>query len=309
MTADSSTFRIAITGSTGLVGSALVQAFQQAGHRVTRLVRTAEQAKALPNAALWKPSTQPTDPSPLEGADIVIHLAGENIASRWTEKKKRAIRESRVQGTSALALAIAHMTSPPRTLLCASAVGFYGNRGDERLDESSSQGPPDQFLPGVVRAWEHACNPAREAGVRIVNLRFGLILSPQGGALGKMLLPFKLGLGGVLGSGRQWWSWIAMPDVIRAVDFAMRDERLSGPVNVVSPEPVTNRDFTKTLGKVLGRPTIFPVPAFAARLAFGRQMADETLLSSTHVTPAALHAVGFEFTASNLLIALKAMLR
>lgn len=308
MTADSSTLRIAITGSTGLVGSALVEAFEYAGHRVTRLVRTAEQVKTLPNAALWNPDGEPIDTSPLEGTDIVIHLAGENIASRWTEKKQHAIRDSRVRGTSALASAIARMAAPPRAMLCASAVGYYGHRGDERLDESSSQGPADQFLPGVVRAWEDACSPAREAGVRIVNLRFGLILSPQGGALGKMLLPFKLGLGGVIGSGRQWWSWIALQDVVGVVNFAMRDERLHGPVNVVSPEPVTNRDFTKTLGQVLKRPTIFPVPAFAARLAFGRPMADETLLSSARVMPAALLAADFEFAASDLADALKEML-
>jgi hypothetical protein len=221
----------------------------------------------------------------------VVHLAGESIVGRWTEAKKRRIRDSRVLGTRNLAEALAKAASRPQVLVCASAVGYYGNRGDELLRESSSSG--SDFLSGVCREWEGASQAAADAGIRIVHTRFGLVLSRDGGALQKMLLPFRLGLGGRVGSGRQWWSWVDLQDVVGAILHVIKTN-LHGPVNFVAPNPVNNIEFTKVLGRVLSRPTIFPVPAFAARLAFG-QMADELLLASQRVEPVKLKESGYQF--------------
>ena len=283
--------RVLVTGASGLVGSQLVPALEHGGHRVTRLVRRATRSG---DEALWNPLTGEIDPAAVEACDAVINLAGESIASgRWTATKKAQIRDSRVQGTQTLATALARLPQRPRTLVNASAIGYYGNRGDEVLDEASSPGSGD-FLSEVCMAWEGATTPAAEAGVCVVMVRFGVILSGKGGALSKMLLPFRLGLGGKIGSGRQYMSWVVLDDAVGAILHALNTGRVRGPVNVVAPQPVTNLEFTKTLGRVLSRPTIFPMPALAARVAFG-QMADELLLSSQRVTPAKLIASGYEF--------------
>jgi uncharacterized protein (TIGR01777 family) len=279
-----------VTGASGLIGSALVSSLISAGHGVTRLVR--EQPKAGEKAAHWDPLAGSIDASAFEGVDAVVHLAGENIAQRWTPAKKVNIRESRVKGTQVLCEALARLASPPKVLVSASAIGYYGDRGEELLTEAS---PPGRgFLAEVCRAWEAATEPARQAGLRIVQSRFGVVLSPAGGALTKMLAPFRLGLGGVLGSGRQYMSWIALDDAVGAIQHAIVTDALQGPTNVVAPQAVTNQEFTKTLGAVLRRPTVLPLPAFAARLMFG-EMADELLLASARVQPAKLLASGYRF--------------
>jgi hypothetical protein len=239
----------------------------------------------------------------VSGFDAVVHLAGESIVGRWTEEKRRAIRESRVQGTRHLAAALAQSDVKPRVLVCASAVGFYGNRGDELLREESPGG--QGFLPEVCRDWEAASRVAAEAGIRTVNLRIGLVLSATGGALGNMLKPFKLGLGGRIGSGRQWWSWIHMDDIVGGIHHAIGTEALSGAVNLVAPNPVRNAEFTKLLASVLRRPAFFPVPEFALRLAFGQMAADELLLASQRVKPEKLLASGYAFRFSELRTALE----
>jgi hypothetical protein len=222
----------------------------------------------------------------------VIHLAGETIAGRWTAAKKKAIRESRVLGTRHMAAALAGAPSPPRVFICASAIGYYGNRGDELLTEDS---PPGQgFLAEACREWEAATQIAPHAGIRTVNLRLGLVLSPKGGALGKMLTPFKLGLGGKIGSGQQWWSWIHIDDIVGAVHHILHNNSLTGPVNLTAPNPARNAEFTRELASMLRRPAFFHVPEFTLRLAFG-EMADETLLSSARAVPARLRATGYEF--------------
>ncbi len=223
----------------------------------------------------------------------------------WTPAVKARIRDSRVNGTRLLCEALARLSNPPRVLVCASAIGYYGDRGDEVLDEASS--PGSGFLPEVCQEWEAATEPARAAGIRVVNLRFGVILSPSGGALAKMLTPFKLGAGGRIGDGRQWMSWIALDDVIDAIAYALNTESLAGPANCVAPQPVTNLEFTKTLGRVLHRPTIFPMPAVAARIAFG-EMADALLLASARVLPKELSAAGYPFRYPQLEGALRHML-
>jgi uncharacterized protein (TIGR01777 family) len=279
-----------VTGASGLIGSALVSSLTSAGHGVTRLVR--EQPKAGEKAAHWDPLAGSIDASAFEGVDAVVHLAGENIAQRWTPAKKVNIRESRVKGTQVLCQALAQLASPPKVLVSASAIGYYGDRGEELLTEES---PPGRgFLAEVCRAWEAATEPARQAGLRIVQSRFGVVLSPTGGALTKMLAPFRLGLGGVLGSGRQYMSWIALDDAVGAIQHAIVTDALQGPTNVVAPQAVTNQEFTKTLGAVLRRPTVLPLPAFAARLMFG-EMADELLLASARVQPTKLLASGYRF--------------
>jgi uncharacterized protein (TIGR01777 family) len=232
------------------------------------------------------------DAASLEGTDAVVHLAGENIAGRWTKEKKERIRASRVDGTSLVARAIAATKTRPRVLVAASAVGWYGDRGDEALEESSARGTG--FLPDVCEAWERASDAARDAGVRVVHLRFGVVLSPKGGALARMLTPFKLGVGGVIGSGRQWMPLVSIDDLVAAALHVLAHGDLAGPVNVCTPTQATNRDFTKALGRALGRPTVFPMPAFAARLAFG-EMADGLLLASARVAPKRLLASGFAF--------------
>eukprot|EP00913_Durusdinium_trenchii_P008823 g8289.t1 len=244
------------------------------GHEVLRLVRS--DADGADDRVLWKPSDGEINREALEGFDAVVHLAGANIGDkRWTEQRKTLIRGSRVDGTRLLAQTLAELSVPPKVLVCASAIGYYGDRGDEELDESSA--PGEGFLPEVCAEWEAAADAARDKGIRVVHTRFGVILNPEGGALKKMLLPFKLGVGGVIGSGKQYWSWVGIDDVIGSILHAITNDAVSGPVNVTAPNPVTNREFTKTLGRVLRRPTIFPMPAFAARIALG-EMADDLSL-------------------------------
>jgi uncharacterized protein (TIGR01777 family) len=287
--------KIIVTGSSGLIGSALVAALIRRGDEVTCLVRSAAHARRADGAreVLWNPARGELDAAELEGHDAAIHLAGDPIAEgRWTDEKKRRIRESRVQGTTLLAATLAKLKTPLRTLLSASAVGYYGDRGVETLTETSAPGA--DFLSVVCREWEASTDAAKAAGIRVVLLRFGVVLSGEGGALAKMLTPFKLGAGGKIGSGTQYMSWIALDDVVGAILHALAHEELAGAVNVVAPGPVTNAEFTKTLGSVLGRPTIFTVPAFAARLAFG-EMADAALLASQRAEPARLKATNYEF--------------
>ena len=281
--------KVLISGSHGLVGSALVKSLAEDAHEVVRLVRDQRDLAALEIG--WDPTHGRINAQQLEGLDAVVHLAGESIASgRWTEEKKRAIRDSRVKGTRLLSETIAQLSRPPAVFLSASAIGYYGNRGDEVLTETSR--PGNDFLASVCVEWEEATRPAAEKGIRTVNTRFGIILDRDGGALAKMLTPFRMGIGGRIGDGRQWMSWIALDDVVNALKFLLRDSAVRGPVNVVAAHPVTNAEFTKTLGRVLSRPTFFPVPAFGARLAFG-EMADALLLSSQRVEPGVLADRGF----------------
>lgn len=293
---------VLISGSTGLIGSRLVSFLTPSGNQVVRLVRG--EAKTDGEVS-WNPETGEIDASKLEEIDAVVHLAGENIAGRWSNEKKRKIRDSRVIGTRLLAETIVKLKSPPRVFACASAIGYYGDHGDEVLTEQSA--PGDDFLAGVCREWEAATKPASDKGVRVINLRFGVVLSRRGGALAKMLLPFKLGAGGIVGDGKQYWSWIALDDVVGAIGHALKTDALQGPVNVVAPNPVTNREFTKTLGNVLHRPTIFPMPAFAARLAFG-EMADALLLASQRVDSKKLVDSGYAFRLPDLEGALRSIL-
>jgi uncharacterized protein (TIGR01777 family) len=282
---------VAVTGSSGLVGTALVAALEAEGHAVCRVVRRPASDSRYEIA--WDPEAGHIDGAGLAAADAVVHLAGENLAAkRWTESFKQKIRDSRVRGTRLLSDSLATPTTKPSVLVSASAVGYYGDRGDEVVDESSA--PGTGFLADVCREWEAATHGARDAGVRVVNLRTGVVLSSEGGALAKMLAPFKLGVGGMIGTGRQYLSWITLDDLVAVIEFALRTKSLAGPANAVSPNPVTNEEFTKTLGRVLGRPTALPMPAFAARLAFG-EMADEMLLGGARVEPQALISAGFSF--------------
>jgi uncharacterized protein len=296
--------RVAVTGATGLIGSALVETLRREGMTVHRVTRSP--AEAGGNDIVWQPRDGRIDTGALEGVAAVVHLAGENVGERWTAEKKRRIRESRIDGTGLLARALAGLERPPAVLVSASAVGIYGDRGDEVLDESSATG--DGFLAEVGRAWEAATEPAARAGIRVVHARFGVVLSPRGGALNRMLLPFRIGVGGRLGSGRQWMSWISLPDAVRAVRFALDEAAVSGPINVTAPNPATNEEFTRALGRALGRPTLFPAPAMALRLAFG-EMADEALLASQRAVPRRLQQADFAFEHPDLDAALDAVLR
>jgi uncharacterized protein len=291
--------RILVTGASGLIGTALLASFAPQGAQVVRLVRGRPKDAG---EVSWDPMA-PLSPAVVSGFDVVVHLAGETIMGRWTDEKKKAIRDSRVKVTLNLATALAQTTSKPRVFVCASAIGFYGNRGDEVLSESSASG--QGFLPEVCREWEDASKVAEDAGIRTVHLRNGLVLSPKGGALGSVLTPFKLGLGGRLGSGQQWWSWIHIDDVIAGIHHAIKTEALAGAVNMVAPNPVRNSEFTKILASVLGRPAFFPVPEFALRLAFGGQAANELLLSSQRVEPAKLESSGYLFAVRELRVALE----
>jgi uncharacterized protein (TIGR01777 family) len=296
------TMHVAITGSRGLIGAELTPLLTTGGHQVTRMVR----GTAGEGEVKWDPQGESFDARALDGVDAVVHLAGENIAgSRWNEKLKRRIHESRAHGTRVLCEGLARLASPPKVLVCASAVGFYGDRGEEVLTESSPRG--EGFLADVVDAWEAACQPARDAGIRVVNLRFPMVLSPKDGALAKMLTPFKMGVGGNVGSGRQYWGWISIDDAAGIVLHALMTDSLRGPVNAVAPQEVTNAQFTKTLGKVLGRPTILPMPAFAARLALG-EMADELLLASIRARPVMLEKSNYVFRHGELEGALRHLL-
>jgi len=299
--------RILVTGSSGLVGSALVKRLTSQGHSISTLVR--RKADASKGEAYWNPEGGSVDKTGLADLqpEVVVHLAGENIAAgRWNETRKRKIRNSRVNGTRALADTLAHLEEKPKAFICASAVGYFGTRGDEVLTEAS--GPGDTFLAEVCQEWEKGSELAAKAGIRTVNLRLGMVLSKEGGGLKKMLLPFKLGLGGVIGSGRQYISWITLDDVVNAFDFAIQNSSLQGPADTVSPNPVTNKEFTKTLGRVLWRPTCFPLPASTARMLVG-EMADELLLASTRALPEKLQKAGFQFQYPDLKAALKHLLK
>ena len=294
--------RILVTGVSGPIGAALLPSLNARGVQVTRLVRgPASGARQIS----WDPS-KPLPPDRVSGFDAVVHLAGESIVGRWTEAKKGRIRDSRISPTQHLVESLTKAKDHPRVLITASAIGYYGDRGDEILRED---GPPGKgFLAEVCREWEAASQPAAQAGIRTVQMRTGLVLSPVGGALQKMMLPFRMGLGGNMGSGRQWWSWINVQDWVGALHHILKSDLLQGAVNLVAPRPVTNAEFTKTLAAVLSRPAIFPMPAFAARLAFG-QMADELLLASQRVEPAKLISSGYTFRHSDLKTALQAILK
>ncbi len=294
--------RILVSGSSGLIGTALVPALQASGYELVSLVRGATSGK---RQIKWD-MARPLAPESVSGFDVVVHLAGESIVGRWTEAKKRLILESRVQGTRHLAEALAAAPQRPQVLISASAIGYYGDRGEETLREGSSSGAG--FLPEVCRGWEGAVEPAAKSGIRTVQMRFGLVLSASGGALQKMLLPFRMGVGGNMGNGRQWWSWVDISDLVGAVQHVIKTESLRGPVNMVAPNPARNAEFTKTLASVLSRPAIFPMPAFAARLVFG-QMGDELLLASQRVEPVQLVASGYVFQKPDLRAALSALLK
>jgi uncharacterized protein len=295
--------KILISGSHGLVGTALIKSLEPEGYEIFRLVR---HYPDNPSQIEWSPDRYSIALSLIEGFDAVVHLAGENIAEgRWTDEKKKRIRESRVKGTKLLSDALANLTNPPKTLISASASGYYGDRGDEVLTEESA--PGNGFLSEVCVEWEEATAHAKAMGIRVVNTRFGIILDKEGGALKKMLPPFRMGIGGRIGSGKQWMSWIAFDDVIAALKFALANNSLAGPVNYVAPNPVRNADFTKALGNALSRPTIFPIPAFGVRLAFG-EMADALLLSSQRVQPPRLTNSGYQFRFPELPAALRHVL-
>ncbi len=278
--------RVAITGVTGLVGTALAAALRTDGHAVVPISRN-----PVSGGVRWDPARRQLDASTLQGVDTVVHLAGESIAgARWTDARKQLLATSRIGPTHFLAEALAGLDPKPRLLISASAVGIYGNRGDEVLAEDSATGA--DFLARLAVHWEEAADPARQAGLRVVHPRFGVILSSRGGALAKMLPPFRLGLGGPIGSGQQWMSWLALSDVVGAIRHVINVETISGPVNVVSPNPVRNAEFVRTLGEALHRPAIIPLPAFTLRLGFG-ELADATLLASQRVLPTVLQSSGF----------------
>lgn len=279
--------RVLVTGATGLIGSHLVPALQREGHQVVRLGRRRDASDFV-----WDPLRGQMDTGALDGVDAVVHLAGENIGQRWTEERKQRMWRSRVEGARLLADAIASVSSPPRTFISASATGYYGDRGDEALDEDA--GPGRGFLAELCQAWEEAAQGAARAGTRVVNPRFGVVMSDKGGALARLLPLFRLGLGGALGDGRQYMSWIDIEDLVSAVLFLLRRDDLSGPVNVTSPNPVTNEEFTRTLARVLGWPAFLRVPAFALKAMMG-QMAEEALLAGQRVLPRKLHQAGFAF--------------
>jgi uncharacterized protein (TIGR01777 family) len=293
---------VLITGASGLVGSALIPSLSQQGHTCQAVLRHANAEKPL----TWDLRAKTMNLGENPRFDAVVHLAGEPIAAgRWNAQKKARIRESRVQGTHLLAETLAGLEHKPEVLVCASAIGFYGHRGDQVLDESSAAG--QGFLAEVCQAWEHAAQPARDAGIRVIHARLGVVLSKQGGALASMITPFRLGLGGTMGSGHQYMSWIALDDVVTVLQYLLSDPSLTGPVNLVAPSPVTNRQFTKALGRVLCRPTFIPMPACAARILLG-ELADELLLASTRVAPQKLVDAGFEFQFTELKSTLDAIL-
>jgi len=283
--------KVLITGASGLIGTALQRSFAEKGYE---MLLTTRNEPADEQHVQWTAEDGFAEPEKLEGIDAVVHLAGETVSGlRWTDEKKKAIRDSRVLGTRNVVDTISKLKQKPKVLVAASAIGFYGERGDEEVTESSAAG--DNFLAEVGKAWEAESRRAEDAGIRTVLLRTGIVLSKDGGALGTMLTPFKLGVGGVVGSGKQWMSWISLDDEIAVINFAIENENLRGAINAVSPNPVTNEDFTKTLGEVLYRPTFLPLPEFAVSMIFG-EMGDALLLASTKVLPKRLEDAGFEFT-------------
>jgi uncharacterized protein (TIGR01777 family) len=281
--------KVAISGASGLVGSRLADHLGGLGHEVLRLVRREPRGDA---EVPWDPTQSVLDPAPLEGLDAFVHLSGASVAARWTASRRAAIISSRVDSTAMLARGLSSLHRPPPVLVCASAIGYYGDRGDEVLDEESA--PGSGFLPELCVSWERAAEPARQAGIRVVHLRIGIVLSARGGALARMLPVFRLGLGGRLGSGRQYVSWISLQDLLRVVEHVIRERKLSGAVNAVAPSPVTNADFTLTLARVLRRRASLPVPATVLRLLYG-EMARATILASARVLPARLEGDGFRF--------------
>lgn len=287
---------IAITGASGLIGRALSDALRSAGHRPLPLVR--RDPAPGEDAVRWDPAAGTIDAASLEGVGAVVHLAGEGIAEkRWNEAQKRRILDSRVDGTTLLSTTLAGLNRPPGVLLSGSAIGYYGERGDEELTEASD--PGDLFISDVCRAWEAATAPAEAAGIRVAHLRTGIVLDAHGGALAKTLPLFRFGLGGRLGSGRQWWSWIGIADEVGAIVFLL-DADVSGPVNLTAPTPVTNAEFTKVLGRVLGRPTLLPVPAFGPKILLGSELAEQLLFTSARVLPDVLTGAGYEFRSPDL---------
>lgn len=295
--------KVLITGSSGLIGSALIGSFSVHGHECIPLLRS-NSAQVGPS---WDPEHGAMDLANVTDIDAVVHLAGDNIAEgRWNDRKKASILNSRVRGTKLLSEFFAESKHRPRVIVSASAVGVYANRGEELVDESSALG--HGFLADTGKEWEGATAAASDAGIRVVNARFGIVLSTKGGALKKMLLPFRMGLGGVIGSGKQYMSWVSIDDVVEMIQYVIMNESMEGAVNFVSPNAVTNREFTKTLGRVLHRPTILTMPAFAARLALG-EMADELLLASTRVGPRKLTESGYHFRHSSLIDALEHLLK
>ena len=294
--------KVAVSGASGLIGSALVPALETAGHEVLRLVRR-EPERA--NEVAWDPDAGTIDARGLAGVNAIVTLSGENLGRRWTEKRKAEILHSRVASAGLLARTAAELDPRPTVFVSAGGAGIYGDRGDEILTEESTLG--EGFLADVGRAWEAAAEPARAAGLRVVSFRQGIVLSREGGALERMLTPFKLGVGGRVGSGRQWWAWVALDDLITAYRFVLENE-VAGPVNLSSPNPATNVQFVKALGKALGRPTVFPVPGFAITTVFG-QMGEAMLLEGQRALPARLLEMGFEFTQPDIGIALERAVR
>ncbi len=293
--------KILIAGSSGLIGQALREYFVSRGEEVFRLIRS----NGIKKGILWDPAEGKINAEQIEGFDAVINLAGENIASYWTKSKKKKILESRIQSTETLSHCLATLKKPPKVFINASAIGFYGSKGDEILSEASPQG--SGFLSSVCKQWEAATKPAVDKGIRTVFLRTGIVISTEGGALTKMLIPFRLGLGGVVGPGTQYMSWIALDDLVSIIAFIIDNEAIEGPVNAVAPHPVTNREFTKTLGNVIKRPTIFPLPSLIARFVAG-EMADEMLLSSLRAEPRVLLAAGYHYQYPHLEPILKDLL-
>jgi hypothetical protein len=285
--------RVLVSGSTGFLGTAIIAALENDGHTIARLVRpeTAKSGAAEQNV-LWDPIGDEFDSAAAEGADVLVHLAGASIAKRWNAARKKLLRTSRVDATQHLMSALSKLRQPPSVIVAASAVGYYGDRGDEILTETSA--PGSDFLAGLCRAWEVEIARGEEFGARIVNLRFGVILAAHGGALPQMALPFKFGAGGRIGSGRQWISWVTLADIVSIIQFAIANPQLAGPANAVSPHPVQNSEFTRALAKALHRPAFFPAPAFALRLALG-EMADALLLSSQRAMPSKLEQSGYKF--------------
>jgi uncharacterized protein (TIGR01777 family) len=295
--------KILISGSHGFIGSALHAHLRQQGHSLLRLIRPTQVARS--DEVFWNPIEHFIERGKLAGVDAVIHLAGENLFGRWNDKKKQAIYDSRVLNTAFLAQTLAKIDPKPKTLISASAIGYYGDRGEHECIETAQAG--EGFLPDVCKDWEEATVPAANAGIRVVNLRFGIVLGKEGGSLAKMMPAFKMGMGGPLGDGQQWVSWISILDAVRAVEFALSRQTLQGPVNAVSPHPVRNKEFAHAIGHALHRPEVVPVPKRMLHFMFG-EMADETVLASTKVLPHKLQMEEFQFEHPDLHTALEAIL-